>query len=310
MKVVIPFVINDAAANITSNSAVEPAAGETAWAAGTSYTVGQIAYLATTHRLYKNALGGVDATSPDASITAGTSPVRWVDVGATNKYAMFDLLSNAQTVIATTLTVVLTPGKRTGSVGLLGVEADSVRVSVTSGGVTVYDTGAVGMRLRNTTKWSEYFFGTFGFKSRFGKFDLPMYVNAVITITLTKTSGNVKLAGIVLGVPVEIGGVQYNAESNINDYSLATRDAFGGVTLVPRKTVPITVQTVWINSADVGKVIALRSAIRATPALWSGLTDSTQDYFEGLFVLGFFRRFTIQIAQPKVSLCTLEIEGL
>jgi hypothetical protein len=308
MKVVAPFVLNDT--NITSSTAVEPAAGETAWSAGTSYTIGQIAYLATTHRLYKNALGGIDATSPDASITAGTSPARWLDVGATNKYAMFDLLSNAQTVLTSPLTVVITPGKRTGAIGLVGVVADAVRVSVTSSGITVYDTGTVSMRLRNTTRWSEYFFGTFGYKSKFGKFDLPMYSNAIITITLTSSSASVKCAGIVIGTPLDIGGVQYNAESNIIDYSLTTRDAFGGVTLVPRKTVPLTIQTVWLKSSDVGKVLAFRAATRATPVLWSGLTDPTQDYFESLFVLGFFRKFTLQIAQPKVSLCSLEIEGL
>ena len=280
MKVVAPITISAPSGIITSTTAVEPAAGEVAWNAATSYTVGQTAFLASTHRVYKNVLGGVEATPPDASIGAGTTPVRWQDIGATNKFAMFDLLSNQQTLLASPLTVVLTPGVRVGAIGLLGVEADTVRVSMTSGGVTVYDTGVQNLRLRNTTKWTEYFFGTFGYLPVFGKFDLPMFTNGVITVTLAKGSGSVKCAGVVLGTPVEIGGVQYSAESNIQDYSITTRDAFGNVTLVPRKTVPLTTQTLILNSSDVNKLIALRTALRATPALWSGLTDPTDDYFK------------------------------
>jgi hypothetical protein len=300
MKVVTPIAIGDAI--ITSTTALEPAAGEVAWNSATSYTVGTVVYRQN-HRQYKNTIAGVDATLPESA------PTRWLDVGATNKYAMFDLLSNTPTQVPSPLTIIITPGVRVGALGLVGVEADTVTVSVTSSGVTVYS-ATQSMRLRNTTRWSEYFFGAFGYKSKFGKFDLPMYSNAVITISLTKTIGTVKCAGVVLGTQTELGGVQYNAESNIIDYSLTTRDAYGNVTLVPRKTVPTTMQTVWMASGDVGKAIALRAALRATPALWSGLSDSSQDYFESLFVLGFFRKFTIQLTQPKVSLCTLEIEGL
>jgi hypothetical protein len=307
MKFVPPIAITSAL--ITSSTVAEPAAGETAWAGATNYTVGQIAYLASTHRLYKNALGGVDATSPDASIAAATTPARWQDVGATNRFAMFDLLSNAQTVVASPLTVVITPGQRIGAVGLVGVEADSVTVSMTVGGVLVYS-ATQSMRLRNTTRWSEYFFGTFGFKSRFGKFDLPMVSNGVLTMTLTKAVGNVKCAGVVLGMPIEVGGVKYDAQSDALDFSVTARDKFGGVTLQPGKTVPTTSQTVWVKSADVGKLLSLRQSLRATPVLIAGLTDPNTDYFEALFVLGFFRKFVIQLSLPKFSLVTLNVEGL
>ena len=47
------------------------------------------------------------------------------------------------------------------------------------------------------------------------------------------------------------------------------------------------------------------AALRATPVLWIG-----SESFESLTVYGFYKEFSIDIAYPTVSYCSLTIEGL
>ena len=52
-------------------------------------------------------------------------------------------------------------------------------------------------------------------------------------------------------------------------------------------------------------VEAVVAALRATPVLWIG-----SESFESLTVYGFYKEFSIDIAYPTVSYCSLTIEGL
>ena len=45
--------------------------------------------------------------------------------------------------------------------------------------------------------------------------------------------------------------------------------------------------------------------LRATPVLWIG-----SEGFESLSVYGFYKEFSIDLAYPTVSYCSLTIEGL
>ena len=53
---------------------------------------------------------------------------------------------------------------------------------------------------------------------------------------------------------------------------------------------------------DVHRTLA---SIRATPVLWIG-----SESFESLTVFGFYKEFSIDLAYPTVSYCSLTIEGL
>lgn len=53
---------------------------------------------------------------------------------------------------------------------------------------------------------------------------------------------------------------------------------------------------------DVARNLA---ALRASPVLWIG-----SESFESLTVYGFYKEFSIDLAYPTVSYCSLTIEGL
>jgi hypothetical protein len=71
--------------------------GPPVWVSGTTYTSGQQVVLNTTNRLYQCLVstGTLSTTSPDNLLVG--SPIYWMDVGPSNKFAMFDLLRNSTT---------------------------------------------------------------------------------------------------------------------------------------------------------------------------------------------------------------------
>jgi len=231
----------------------------------------------------------------------------WIDIGPTNRWAMFDLLRNTGTTTASPLTVSLTPGQRVDSIGVVGMVADTVSVTVSVAGNTVY-TASADLLKRPTSGWYDYFFGAFRYQQEFARFDLPPYTGAVITITLTRANGNVTCGGVVVGPSVYLGRTLHEAESDALNFSKIDRDDFGTATLVPRRSVPRTVQSLRCKKSDVDRILQLRDDLNAVPALWSGLDDQDSGYFSALLIVGVYKRFTITMDQPEDALISLELE--
>lgn len=299
MRVIPPLEITDAI--LTSSTCAEPHASETAYNAATTYALDAVVVVAADHRTYQSLQAGNIGHTPISS------PTWWLDIGPTNRWKMFDLLRNTKTEQASPLTVIITPGVRVNSVALLGLVADLVTVSITSDGATVY-TYTRDLSTREVLDWYDYFFLPFGTAPSEALFDLPPYTNAIITATLTRASGNVSCGGLVVGSYVYIGNVKYEAESDALNFSTVERNAFGDSLLIPRRTVPKTNQTIRCKKDRVNKVMDLRAALNAVPAVWSGLDDATDGYFDALLILGYYRRFTINVAQPDDALIDLELE--
>lgn len=299
MRVIPPLEITDA--RLTSSSAAEPGPGEVAWNAATAYSVGDQVYLASNHTRYERLVAGTTPASP------ATDGLNWADLGPTNRFAMFDLLRNTGTVAASPFTVVITPGQRVDSLGLVGLVADSVTVEMESGGDVVYSR-TIDLSTRATNSWYDYFHGVFSFRSAIVLFDLPPYVGGAITLTFNRSAGDVTVGGLIVGTSVYLGNTQYSAESDALNFSTVERDQFGNSRLIPRRTVPKTNQTLFCEKSRVNKVIQTREDLNAVPALWSGLDDLTDGYFEALLILGYYRRFTINLEHPDVAIVSLELE--
>ena len=302
MKVIPPLTITDAL--LTSSTAAEPSAGETAWVSGTTYAVGDVRIRTATHRKYERLVAGAGTTAPESDA------VNWLDVGPTNKWAMFDLFRNTATSQASPLTVVITPGQRVDAIALMGVEADSVTITMTVAAVPVY-TVTASMTLHNSVSWSGYFFGDFGYQPSFVRFDLPLFANAVITVSLTRASGDVVCGALCLGRAVDLGIVLSQARNDGLNFSTVTRDAFGNATLVPRRTVPKTDQTLAVPKAQVDSIRAVRKDLNAVPAVWSGLDDHDVDgYFEALLILGVYKEFSISLDNQSFATLSLQLEEI
>lgn len=313
MKVIPPITIDSAvlttidAAMLTNSNAAEPGPGETAWSVATAYTAGQTCYLASTHRIYECLVAHTGA-SPDVNLTGATP--KWLQLGFTNRWAMWDLYRDTSTVLASPLTVVITPGQRINSLALMGLVATGAEVVGAVGAATVYSR-SIDLNTREVLGWYDYFFAPFSNQPSLVLFDIPPYSTLVLTITLTNTRGDVECGGCVVGNFEDIGKVQYEAESDTLNFSTVTRDFDGSTSaMVPRRNVPRTLQNIICDKARVNRVRALRTALGGRPAVWAGLDTDTDGYFEALLIVGFYKRFSINLKHPRHAAISLELEEI
>ncbi len=305
MNVIPPLEITDG--RLTSSTIAEPDAGETAWSGSSvAYLVGDQRIRTTTHRIYECVVDHTSAASP----VPENNPTQWIEVGPTNKWAMFDTLRNTATVKASTLTAVITPGRRVDALALLAVQADTVTVSMTSDAVEVYSR-TEDLVYREVADWYDYFFAPFLNRPSVALFDLPPYTSGVITVTLAAATGNVECGACVVGAAEYIGEVQYEAESDVLNFSTVNRDSFGGISaIVQRRNVPRTIQSIFVDKSRVNRVRTLRDDLAATPAVWAGLSNSSDGYFEAVLILGFYKRFSINLRHPEHAVISLELEEI
>jgi len=304
MKVIPPIPLTTAM--LTASTV--PEADHPAWAAATAYAVGARVIRTSTHRIYERLVAGTTPTAPESD------PVNWLDVASTNRWAMFDLQRNSQTVVTATptatITVSITPGQRVDSIALMGLDADSVTISMTSGGQPVYS-HTQALQLRRTGSWTQYFFGRFRYRKSVIKFDLPPYADGIITVSLSSARGAVKCGALVLGQAQFVGSTLVDPESDRLTFSSVDRDAFGNATLRKVGTAPKTTQTVFMPAALVPAVEELRADLDSTPAVWSGIDDQTDNsYFESLLILGIYRSWPIRMTGATHATATITLEEI
>lgn len=256
------------------------------------------------HRIYESQIDNNQGNPP--AIDDGT---KWLDIGPTNRWAMFDLLRNTATTVASPLTVVITPGRRIDSIGLVGLVADEVEITVTVDAVDVY-TVTRNLSTRRVTSWREYFFEPFSTASALALFDLPPFTDAVITVTISRTSGMVSCGGLLIGTSVYIGELLYEAVSDAQNFSRVERNFAGDASLTPRRSIPKVTGNVRFDKAITNKIRDVRTALNAVPALWSGLDDVDSEYFEAVLILGFYKQFSINLDLPGHGMLALELEEI
>jgi hypothetical protein len=315
VRVIVPLIrsLTDAEAILTSSTVDEPdvyaTPPEESWNAATNYSVGDQVTRDTTHMIYENIQAGVDATLPEVDAALAT-PTRWVEIGPTNKFAMFDTLRNTQTVSPSPLIVELTPGERIDSIGVFGMSAESITLTMTSGVDIVY-TVTEDLNTREVLDWYDYFFEPFSSIPSIVKFDLPPYTNGVLEIELSSTTGTVSCGAVVIGNQVYLGQVVYNATNEELNFSRIDRDFDGTVQITQRRSIPKIDVEVWADKTRTNTIRAARSELNAVPAVYSGLDDSnTDDYFEALLILGVYKRWEMNLAYPTKTISNLEIEEM
>ena len=295
MKVVKPTTLT--AAMLVSTDAAET---YSAWNAATAYVLDDIVLRTTTERLYQRLVAGTTATAPESDT------VNWLDIAPSNKWAMFDGEISTATTKSTSLTVVLKPGY-VNSLALFGLVGSNLAVTVRDAlaGNIVY---TLSQDLDGTiiADWYQYFFEPVVQLAELVLTDLPPYGDAHITVVLTGT-GTVECGICLVGTFYPLGDTQYGASVGIIDYSRKETDAFGVTTFVRRAYSKRMSAKLMLDNVQMNKVQRVLADLRATPCAWIGVDDST---YAPLVVYGFYKDFSIDVAYPTMSYCSLEVEGL
>jgi len=287
---------------ITSAMLVSTTATETysAWNAATAYVAGNIVLRTATERLYERLVSGTTATAPESDT------INWLDIGPSNKWAMFDNYASTQTSQATPLTVVVKPGL-VNSLALFSLEGTSLAVTVRDGlaGSVVY---SYSQSLDGTVlaDWYQYFFEPYDPVSDVVLTDLPPYGDAHITVAVSGAT-TAKCGIMAVGTVYPLGDTMSGASASITDYSVKSTDAYGTTSFVVRAYSKRMSAKFMLDNAQLNKVQRVLSDLRATPCVWVGTSAQS---FAPLTVFGFYRDFSIDVAYPTMSYCSMEIEGL
>lgn len=255
------------------------------------------------HRLYESLISN-NLNRPVTDITA------WVEIGATNRWSMFDLLRNTGSIGTSPMVFEFVPGRRIDAIGFAGVRADFVKVELIVNGDVIF-THTEAMSTRRVTNWYQYFFADFTFKKEFALFNLPPFTNGRIRVTAVTTDNSlVEIGAVVANSAVYLGDVEPTAEDDAFNFSTVDRDIEGNAELKQRRSLPRTNQVLWVDSAQVPTIRDARRKLNAVPAIWSGLEDADHDYFPSLLILGIYTRFTINLDHETLARVALELEEI
>lgn len=234
-----------------------------------------------------------------------TSPLKWTEVGPTNRWAAFDE-SGGTMVQASSPIEFSVSGDRLGSVALLEMSATSVRVRASSMVDGTYFDREYPLPDRAVvTNWYEYLYALIDRQSELVITDIPPISGSTYTVTVSG-SGIVSLGTFVLGNRTEFGFTQYSASIGIIDYSRKDVDAFGRAQLARRRFSKRMDVQVVMDPGVTDSVNRLLADMRATVALFVAASGS----YESLTIFGFYRDYNIEIAFPTQTLLSLQIEGI
>jgi hypothetical protein len=271
------------------------------WVSGTHYNVDdKVIYQ---HKIYNRITSGGGTTTPDLDLT------HWSDLGATNKYRMFDNTISSVSSRTGGIQFTLTPSQVVNSIALLNVNASTVRVVMTDpvDGV-VYDQTKELRSSSEVTDYYSYFFAPLVSLTDLNTavfLDLPSKPTATITVYISSGAALVEVGEVVYGIQSVIGRTNYGTAIGIKSYSRKDIDEFGKVTVVKRKNSKYCEYDVDIDNTNLVFVQRLFQDIDSVPCVFIGNPD-----MEELIVYGFYSDFKSTISFPTVSKCTLRVEGL
>lgn len=271
------------------------------WVSGTSYVIDD--YVIYNHRIYQAIVANSSTTPPDLD------QVNWLDLGATNRYRMFDNVISSVSSRTGGIEFTLTPSQVVNGIALLNVNATTVRVVMTdpTEGV-VYDQTRELRTTNEVTDYFSYFFAPLLSIEDLNTaifLDLPSKPTATITVYVSSGIGLVEVGEVVYGIQSVIGRCNYGTAIGIKSYSRKDVDEFGKVTVVKRKNSKYAEYDVDIDNVNLASVQRIFADIDSVPCVFIGNPD-----LEELIVYGFYSDFKATISFPTVSKCTLRVEGL
>lgn len=304
MRVIAPITITDAKLFSTS----VPENDYPHWVIGTSYAINAYVIHTATHRVYRSAKSGNISNYPPTD-----SGLNWIEVGATNRWRVFDQkVSNLTTVVGSMQYQIKPTTEMISAVGLINVGGATITVETfDSSGVKIFS--KVINRFGNSSIVDWYTFFTTDLTLEDVDDTIIDGVNGfsgttvVITVAGVTGSDNVTLGQLVVGTSYELGVTLTGTTIGIIDYSTKERDQYGNAVIVERAFADTVEFQFMLPTDRARRVKSLLSGLRATPALYYVSADLVP---YGAQVYGFFQGFDIPLSNDGTCFANLTIEGL
>lgn len=289
MQIIVP-------AEITLLSSSVPETDHPAWVSGSTYAVGDRRIRTSTHSIYERLTAGAGTTPPESDAA------NWKRVGPTNRWAMLDGAVGSNTTASGSLAVTFTAGI-VRALALLDVDADTVAVTLTSGGATVYSRTVNLASVRQTVdNWWDWSFAGFLRRRVLILTDLPPYAGE---ITVALTGAAVSVGTLVAGPLYQVGETRYGVNLGGINYGKSATDDFGVTAFVKRTKAKKLTLPLQLPAGAVDIAARRLNDLYDAPAVWIG-----SDLYESMVVYGYMTSWSIDVPYPTVSMGSVSINGL
>jgi len=300
MKIIRPMPISDASL-LSSNAGDE---GIVVYATGSSYARGIRVMIDTpdTHVVYESLQDGNVGHDPALL----SSALWWSKVGRTNRWKMFDASVTSQTICADQLSVTLATTGRINALALINISASVLHITMTDAveGV-VYEKTLALIDHSGVNDWYSWFFEPAEKIGDLTLFDLPPYLSATITITLSDPGNTVRCGWLVLGMEKFLGESTWGMQLAIDDYSEKLPDLWGNVEVVERDYSREGKFVLRVAREKFDALAKFLPTVRTQTLVWVG-----SERYASTIIVGFFESFNLEIEGFATHLCSLTIKGL
>lgn len=240
------------------------------WNGGTTYASGAFCISLVTHRIYQSQKDGNINRDPTNIINQSEPTVWWTDYGPTNRWAMFDGDVSTQTIVASPLTFVLTPGTFN-TVYWAGLDADDLTVTIKDapGGNVVFSE-TVSLEGSAPGDYDEYFWDPFKPLTDLLIKDVEQYAVAEISVAISATGRPVKCGFMALGDLRFIGKTLWGVEVKPRSFSYVKTDEFGRTKIKRRKATTDLSLTAVVHPDKADGVVDIMQEVLDVVVVWIG----------------------------------------
>jgi hypothetical protein len=237
-----------------------------------------------------------------------SSPTKWLDLGATNRWKMFDDKVGTRTTATQKISVELEMTEMVTGLAMLELDARTVTVTMTDATDGVVYGRTVDLQAAlSAPDWWEYFFEPFSRRTSAVFVEFPFYRGARLKIDIEAGATEQAQCGACLVGQMHSfsKAVAYGATAGIQDYSRKTVDDWGNVQITERAFAKISRWDFMAERRVVDKLFGVLSRMRARPGLYIG--GEREDV---TVVYGFPTTWGITISYPQYVDCAIDLEGL
>ena len=295
--VVIPPVTVTPAMLISSNAVDEPA-----WVVGTTYALGAV--VSRNNRKWESLQAG------NVGKTPGAEPLWWLDSGASNRMAAFDVSPRTVTKAVGNLTMTIATGKRFTDLALLGVKGRRVTLTLRDGpgGPIFFGPSTISTMSSAGTYWA-FCFGDIEQVTTASWKDLPSLstTHATIEVETDSLTAVAEVGVVAIGRSLYIGEAQYGFSTNFEDRGRYYDDIDGNPVALDRGFSNGASGVVQSTHQQYNGLVQFCRQYIGVPCIWFPVVD--ESLLAQSAVYGRFSSISIGIDGPSHITYNLEISG-
>ncbi|CAH9016327.1 hypothetical protein VP381E491_P0047 [Vibrio phage 381E49-1] len=258
-----------------------------------AYDVGERVILSSEHLVYQCLVSTrrnpKDGATEDATAT-------WIEVGPTNKWAMFDELQSTKTKSPGDFSITLSASTFANVIAFLGISGvTSIDIDVkNSDGDVIYDKSVIANDFSSIYDHYTYAFYQISMLDKIVVDDLPLSTSSEIKVTFK--GSNIEIGEVAFGFAIGIGDlVAENTKSDRFRYREQEYNEFGYPTGPKPIVVELNTYDVLVPKLNNQSIQRLLDSITGKNTLWVGDIGGGQN----LLTYGFFERSPIPYSMPN-----------